>query len=146
MDRKVFTSKTIKDIFYEVVSEGWLDKDTYLITFQTMTDADGDDFHMEVEYHKDTDEIVYTRCYEYEVMDGTDYVSNCFKRDIEEYLLKKVGVIDEEETIITSTIEFKLKVAVPLDMTISEYNELLKNITINASELKGVKLLGVEKK
>ena len=146
MDRKVFTSKTIKDVFYEVVSEGWLDKDTYLITFQTMTDADGDDFHMEVEYHKDTDEIVYTRCYEDEVMDGTDYVSNCFKRDIEEYLLKKVGVIDEEETIITSTIEFKLKVAVPLDMTISEYNELLKNITIDASELKGVKLLGVEKK
>ena len=146
MDRKVFTSKTIKDIFYEVVGEGWMDKDTYLIVFQPMTDADGDDFHMEVEYHKDTDEIVYARCYEDEVMVGTDYVSNCFKLQIEEYLLKKVGVIDEEETIITSTIEFKLKVAVPLDMTISEYNELLKNITINASELKGVKLLGVEKK
>ena len=144
--RKVFTSKTIKNIFYEVLREGWMDKDTYLIVFQTMTDADGDDFHMEVEYHKDSNEIVYIRCYEDEVMDGTDYVSNCFKRDIKEYLLKKVGVIDEEETIITSTIEFKLQVAVPLDMTISEYEELLKNITINASELNGVKLLGVEKK
>ena len=75
MANKKFTSNIIKEVVYEVMDEGWMDKDTYLIVFQTMTDVDGDDFHIEVEYHKDENEIVYTRCYDYEVIDGTDYVA-----------------------------------------------------------------------
>jgi len=132
---KKFTSNSIKEIFYEIVGEKWMDKNTYLIVFQTMTDADGDEFHLEVEYHKDEDEIHYTRCYEDEVMDGTLYVSPQFKKQIEEYILQKVGVISNDEFISTRDISVELKLAVPKDMTLGEFQEWLKECTIEVNRL-----------
>ena len=132
---KKFTSNSIKEIFYEIVREEWMDVHTYLIVFQTMTDVDGDEFHLEVEYHSDKDEIYYTRCYEDEVMDGTWYVSPQFKKQIEEYILQKVGVISNDEFISTRDISVELKLAVPKDMTLGEFQEWLKECTIEVNRL-----------
>ena len=144
---KKFTSNSIKEVFYEIVGEGWMDKDTYVIVFQEMTDSDGDEFHIEVEYHKDYNEIVYTRCYEDEVVEGSEYVSPCFQKQIEEYLLKKVGVINENDTITETTIEVKLKLAVPLNMSIGEYESWLDCLSINVTNgEKDIKILEINKK
>ena len=133
--KKVFTSAKMADIFYEVIGEKWMDKDTYLIVFQTMTDKDGDDFHIEVEFHKDDGNIYYSRCYEEEVVDGTAFVSPCFKKQIEEYILQKVGVISDDEFIITKEISVELKLAVPKGMTIGEFQEWLKESFIEVNRL-----------
>jgi hypothetical protein len=134
MSRK-FTSNSTKEIFYKVVEEKWMDKNTYLIVFQTMTDMDGDEFHLEVEYHKDEDKICYILCYEDEVMDGTLYVSPQFKNMIEEYILQEVGVISNDEFISTRNISVELKLAVPKDMTLGEFQEWLKECTIEVNRI-----------
>ena len=134
MTKKKFTSKNISDVFYEVVGEGWMDKNTYLIVFQEMTDADGDVYHLEVEYHKDENEIFYTRCYDDEVIDGTMYVSPCFKKQIEEYILKQVGVLDKDSFFNTQKVEVELKLGVPKDMSVGELHEFLDMVKEELAE------------
>ena len=131
----IFTSKSIAEIFYEIVGEKWLDKNTYLIVFQTMTDKDGDDFHIEVEFHKDDGNIYYSRCYEEEVVDGAAFVSPCFKKQIEEYILQKAGVISEDEMLVTKEISVELTLAVPKSMTMGEFQEWLKESFIEVNRL-----------
>ena len=144
----IFTSKTIAEIFYEIVGEKWMDKDTYLIVFQTMTDKDGDDFHIEVEYHKDESRITYTRVYEHEVVDGTAFVSPCFKKQIEEYILRQVGVLRTDSFLNTQTIEVELRLDVPKDMTMGEFDQWLKDLAIEVKspEADRIRVLGINNK
>lgn len=144
----IFTSKTIAEIFYEIVGEKWMDKDTYLIVFQTMTDKDGDDFHIEVEYHKDESRITYTRVYEHEVVDGTAFVSPCFKKQIEEYILRQVGALRTDSFLNTQTIEVELKLDVPKDMTMGEFDQWLKDLAIEVKspEADRIRVLGINNK
>ena len=149
MANKKFTSNIIKEVVYEVMDEGWMDKDTYLIVFQTMTDVDGDDFHIEVEYHKDENEIVYTRCYDYEVIDGTDYVAPCFKKQINEYILRQVGKLREDSCICKETVEVELTLDVPLDMSVGEFEKWLKDeikVSVMTPLDSKVEILKIEKK
>ena len=149
MANKKFTSNIIKEVVYEIVGEGWMDKDTYLIVFQTMTDADGDDFHTEVEYHKDENEIVYTRCYDYEVIEGTDYISPCFKKQIDEYILRQVGKLREGSCISKQTVEVELTLDVPLDMSVGEFEKWLKDeikVSVMTPLDSKVEILKIEKK
>jgi hypothetical protein len=146
---KKFTSNSIKEIVYEVVGEGWMDKDTYLVVFQTMTDIDGDDFHMEAEYHKGENEIFYTRCYDEEVIDGTMYVSPCFKKQIEEYILKQVGRLREGSFISKQKVEIELTLDVPLDMIVGEFKKWLKDelkVSVMTPIDSKVEILKIEKK
>lgn len=146
---KKFTSNSIKGIVYEVVGEGWMDKDTYLVVFQTMTDMDGNDFHMEAEYYKDENEIFYTRCYDDEAIDGTMYVSPCFKNQIEEYILKQVGKLREGSMLNKQKVEIELTLGVPLDMTIHEFKKWLKdelNVSVMTPLDSKVEILKIEKK
>ena len=146
---KKFTSNSIKEIVYEVVGEGWMDKDTYLVVFQTMTDMDGDDFHVEAEYHKDENEIFYTRCYGEEVIDGTMYVSPCFKKQIEEYILQQVGKLRKGSVISKQKVEVELTLDVPLDMTVGEFEKWLKNdikVSVMTPLDSKVEILKIEKK
>ena len=153
-EKKVFKSKFFLDLFYEVMDEYWLDEDTYVIIFQDMTDSDGDTYHLEVEYHKDEEEITYTRVYEFENVHDM-LPSHVFKKQIDEYILQQVGVIGENDTIIDTTIEVKLRLAVPLDMKVSEYEEYLDSLFIEINRLvptdkeeliNKVKVLRIEKK
>lgn len=147
--RKKFTSNSIKEIVYEVVGEGWMDKNTYLVVFQTMTDMDGDDFHMEAEYHKDENEIFYTRCYDDEVIDGTMYVSPCFKKQIEEYILQQVGKLRKGSAISKQKVEIELTLDVPLDMTVGEFEKWLKDelkVSVMTPLDSKVEILKIEKK
>jgi hypothetical protein len=132
---KKFTSKFFLDTFYEIVGEKWMDNNTYLVVFQTMSDKDDNDFHIEAEYHKDDDMIYYSRCYKDEVVDGSAFVSHCFKKQIEEYILQKVGVINENEMLVTKEISVELKLGVPKDMTIGEFQEWLKESFIEVNRL-----------
>lgn len=133
--KKVFTSTKMADIFYEVQDEYWLDDETYVIIFQDMVDADGDEFHLEVEYHKDEERVTYTRVYEYENVEASDLVSPCFKKPIEEYILQKAEVISEDEFIITKEIGVELKLAVPKAMSVGEFQEWLKESSIEVNRL-----------
>jgi len=90
---KKFTSKKIPEVIYEIVGEYWLDDSTYVIIFKDMVDADGDTYHLEVEYHKDEKRVTYTRVYDYENVEASQFVSPCFKKQIEEYALQQVGVL-----------------------------------------------------
>lgn len=153
-EKKVFKSKFFLDLFYEVMDEYWLDEDTYVIIFQDMTDVDGDTYHLEVEYHKDEEEITYTRVYEYENVHDM-FPSHVFKKQIDEYILQQVGVIGKNDTLIDTTIEVKLRLAVPLDMKVCEYEEYLDSLFIEINRLvptdkeeliNKVKVLRIEKK
>ena len=126
MAKKKFTSKSIPDVFYEVVGEEWMDEDTYLIVFQEMTDADGDVYHLEVEYHKDEDEIFFVRVYEYDTLSGREYVSPCFVKQIEEYILKQVGKLRKDSMLTKHNVEVELTLDVPLDMTVGEFENWVK--------------------
>jgi hypothetical protein len=148
MAKKKFTSESIPDVFYEVLGEEWMDEDTYLIVFQEMTDADGDVYHLEVEYHKDENEIFFVRVYEYDTLSGREYVSPCFVKQIEEYILLQVGVLREGNFINNHTIEVELKLNMPKDMTVDEFNEWLNNLTVNvkSSQADKIKILKVKQK
>ena len=117
--KKVFTSTKMADIFYEV-------QDEY---------CDGDTFHLEVEYHADEERVTYTRVYEYENVEASAFVSPCFKKQMEEYILQKVGVISEDEMLVTKEISVELTLAVPKSMTMGEFQEWLKESFIEVNRL-----------
>jgi hypothetical protein len=146
---KKFTSKFFLDTFYEVMDEYWLDEDTYVIVFQDMTDVNGDIFHLEVEYHKDEERITYTRVYEFENVEASLFVSHVFKKQIDEYILQQVGVLDKDSFLTTQSIEVELKLGVPKDMTIGEFQEWLKECFVEVNRLRAtdrVKILEINNK
>lgn len=128
MAKKVFTSKFFTNLFYEVLEEMWIDDDTYVIVFQDMVDKDYDTFHLEVEYHKDEDRVTFTRVYEHENVSGDYLVAADFKKDIEEYILKQVGVING--MLAKQKIAVELTLDVDPSMSIDELNEWLMNLKL----------------
>lgn len=134
MAKKKFTNKNYPEIVYEVVDEGWLDDETYVIVFNEMTDVDGDVFHLEVEYHKDEEEVTYTRVYDYENVEASCFVTPCFKRQMEEYILQQVGVLDKDSLFSTQKVEVELKLVVPKDMTAGELHEFLDMVKKELAE------------
>lgn len=130
---KKFTSNLIRDVFYEVIDEGWLDNETYIMAFQEMTDGDGDTYHLEVEYHSDEERIVYTRVYDYDTLSGEEYVSSCFRKQMEEYILRKVGVLDDNNLLFNRTISVDLKLGIPKDMSVGEFEGWLKKLELSVS-------------
>lgn len=146
---KKFTSSSIPDVFYEVLDEKWIDEDTYVIVFQDMLDVDGDEYHLEVEYHKDEDEIFFIRVYEHDTLIGREYVSPCFVKQIEEYILKQVGKLDKDSMFTKHTINVELTLGIPLDMSVGEFQDWLKNdlkVSVMTSIDSKVNILKVNKK
>jgi len=133
MANKKFTSKSIPDVFYEVVGEGWMDDKTYIIVFQEMTDADGDVYHLEVEYHKDENEVFFVRVYEYDTLSGREYVSPCFVKQIEEYILHQVGVV--KGMLAKQKIGIELTLDIDPSVTVAELEEWLKELTIGVTAM-----------
>ena len=129
---KKFVNKNIPEVVYEDVGEGWLDKNTYVIVFAEMTDVDGDTYHLEVEYHKDEKRITYTRDYDYENVEASMFVSPCFKKQIEEYVLQQVGVLREGSFLNTQNVSLKLELDIPKDTTIGELREFLNSLKFEA--------------
>ena len=134
MAKKKFTSKNYPEIVYEVVYEGWIDDETYVIVFNQMTDVDGDTYHLEVEFHKDENRVTYTRVYDYENVEASCFVTPCFKRQMEEYILKQVGVLDKDTFFNTQKVEIELKLGVPNDMTTGELHEFLDMVKEELAE------------
>lgn len=128
--KKIFTSNAMPEIFYQVMGEGWLDDDTYVIVFQDMVDVDGDIFHMEVEYHKDEERITYTRVYDYENVDGTLFISPCFKKQIDEYILQQVGVLRNGSVYVTKEISVELVMDVPEKTSMGEFHDWLQDLSV----------------
>lgn len=129
---KKFVNKNIPEVVYEVVGGGWLDKDTYVIAFKEMKDVDGDTYHLEVEYHKDEKRITYTRVYDYENVEASMFVSPCFKKQIEEYVLRQVGVLREGSFLNTQNVSLELALDIPKDTTIGELREFLNSLKFEA--------------
>ena len=125
---KKFTSTKIPEIVYEVIDEIWIDKDTYVVVFNEMRAIDGDTYHLEVEYHKDEDKFIYTRVYAYENVEAFEFVSPCFRKQIEEYVLQQVGVLQEESFLTTQSISLELELNVPNDTSIGEMREFLNSL------------------
>lgn len=134
MAKKKFTNKNYPEIVYEVVDEGWLDDETYVIVFNEMTDVDSDVYRLEVEYHKDEEEVTYTRVYDYENVEASCFVTPCFKRQMEEYILQQVGVLDKDSLFSTQKVEVELKLVVPKDMTAGELHEFLDMVKEELAE------------
>ena len=132
MAKKKFTNKNYPEIVYEVVYEGWIDDETYVIVFNEMTDVDGDTYHLEVEYHKDENRVTYTRVYDYENVEASMFVSPCFKKQIEEYVLQQVGVLREGSFLNTQNVSLELELDVPKDTTIGELREFLNSLKFEA--------------
>lgn len=128
MANKKFISTKIPEVVYEIIGEGWLDKDTYFIDFDQMTDVDGDTYYLEVEYHKDEERITYTRVYDYENVEASNLVSPCFKKQIEEYMLQQVGVLREGSSVIEQEVVTWLTLDVPKDASIGELREFLNSL------------------
>jgi len=129
---KKFTSKKAPEIVYEVVGENWLDKDTYVVVFKEMKDIDGDTYHLEAEYHKDENDITYTRVYDYENVEASEFVSPYFKKQIEEYVLQQVGVLREGSFLNTQNVSLELELDIPKDTTIGELREFLNSLKFEA--------------
>lgn len=125
---KKFTSDKIPEIVYEVVDEKWLDKNTYVVVFNDMIDVDNDTYHLEVEYHKDEDKITYTRVYEYENVEAFEFVSPCFRKQIEEYVLQQAGVLREGSFVTTQELVTWLKLDVPKDASMWELRKFLNEV------------------
>ena len=145
MAKKVFTSKFFKDLFYEVLDEMWIDDDTYVMVFQDMVDKDGDTFHLEVEYHKDEDRVTFTRVYEHENVNADYRVTAGFKKDIEEYILKQVGVVKGMLTKQKITLELDLDIDPKL--SVGALNTWLENLEVELkpkAEHPYVKAIGVK--
>ena len=134
MTKKKFTNKNYPEIVYEVVGEGWIDDETYVIVFNEMTDVDGDVYHLEVEFHKDENRVTYTRVYDYENVEASLFVSNAFKKQIDEYILQQVGVLDKDSFFNTQKIEVELKLGVPKDMSVGELHEFLDMVKEELAE------------
>ena len=146
MEKGKFVSRNIPEVFYEVVGEKWMDRNTYLVVFQTMTDVDGDNFHIEAEYHKDENKVYYSCCYSNEVLDGTQCVSSIFKRQIEEYISKKVGILREGSFVHKRKIQVELTLDVPNGATMGELYEWLGELTIEVKSPKAdfIKVIDVK--
>lgn len=129
--KKKFTSVSMPEIFYEVMGEGWIDEDTYVIVFQEMTDVDGDVFHLEVEYHKDEDGITYTRVYDHENVGASHLVSVCFKKQINEYILQQVGVLRKGSVFVTKEISVELVMDVPQGTRMGEFQDFLQDLKVD---------------
>ena len=144
---KKFTNKNYPEIFYEVIDEGWLDEDTYVIVFQNMLDVDGDEYHLEVEYHKDENRITYTRVYDYENVSAEYLISSCYKRDIDEYILRQCEVIDEDMFISTQEVSVSLKLGVSENTSVGDLHEFLETAKTEMAEYaktlygKGIKVI-----
>ena len=132
MAKKKFVNKNIPEVSYEIVGEEWLDEDTYVIVFAEMTDVDGDVYHLEVEYHKDEKRITYTRVYDYENVEASMFVSPCFKKQIEEYVLQQVGVLREGSFLNSQNVSLELELDIPKDTTIGELREFLNSLKFEA--------------
>lgn len=130
MAKKKFTNKNYPEIVYEVVDEGWIDEDTYVIVFQDMVDVDGGTFRMEVEYHKDEERITYTRVYDYENVDGKMFISPCFKKQIDEYILQQVGVLRKGSVYVTKEISVELVMDVPEKTSMGEFHDWLQDLSV----------------
>jgi len=141
-EKKIFTSNVMPEIFYQVLAEEWIDEDTYVIVFQNMVDVDGDTFHMEVEYHKDEERITYTRVYDYENVDGKMFISPCFKKQIDEYILQQVGVLRNGSVYVTKEISVELVMDVPQDTSMGEFQDFLRDLKV---EIVGTKMPRDEK-
>ena len=128
MAKKKFTSKKIPEVSYEIVGENWLDDDTYVIVFKEMIDVDGDTYHLEVEYHEDEKRITYTRVYDYENVEASKFVSPCFRKQIEEYVLQQVGVLREGSFVTEQEVVTWLKLDVPKDTSMVELREFLNSL------------------
>ena len=151
MANKKFTSNKIPEIVYEVIDEGWMDKDTYVIVFNDMTDSDGDVFHLEVEFHEDEDRVTYTRVYDNENVEASQFVSPCFKPQIEEYILQQVGKINKDCFINEQTINVGLTLEIPKGTTIGELHEFIKSLKVEVIHTKTprdekIKILSIENK
>ena len=149
MVKKKFINKNIPEVSYEIVGEGWLDKNTYVIVFAEMTDVDGDVYHLEVEYHKDEEKVTYTRVYDYENVEASQFVSPCFKKQIEEYALRQVGKLRADSMLTKQKVEVELTLDVPLDMTVGEVENWLKNelkVNVITPLDSKVEILKIEKK
>lgn len=125
---KKFISTKVPEIAYEVVGGGWIDDDTYVVVFNDMTDVDGDTYHLEVEYHKDEKRITYTRVYDYENVEAYQFVSPCFRKQIEEYVLQQVGVLREGSFLNTQNVSLELELDIPKDTSIGELREFLNSL------------------
>lgn len=125
---KKFTSKKAPEVVYEVVDEKWLDKDTYVVAFNEMKSIIGDTYHLEVEYHKDEKRITYTRVYDYENVEAFEFVSPCFRKQIEEYVLQQVGVLREGSFVTEQEVVAWLKLDVPQDTSVGELREFLNSL------------------
>jgi len=128
MANKKFTSKKAPEVVYEVVDETWLDKDTYVVVFKEMTDVDCDTYHLEAEYHKDENEVTFTRVYEFGTLSGVEYVSPCFRKQIEEYMLQQVGVLREGSFVTEQEVVTWLKLGVPKGTSMGELHEFLNSL------------------
>lgn len=129
--KKRFCSKFFKGLFYEVISEGWLDNTTYVVIFQEMKDIDGDSYHIEAEYHKDEKRVTFVRVYDYEVLDAECYILPILKNQIEAYVLTKVGEVAENSIIIKHPISIELKLAIPETLSVGELSEWLSSLEVN---------------
>jgi len=151
MEKKKFTNKNYPEIVYEVVGEDWIDDETYVIVFNEMTDVDGDVFHLEVEFHKDENRVTYTRVYDYENVEASCFITPCFKRQMEEYILQQVGVLRKGSFLNTQNVSLELELDIPKDTTIGELNEWLATLkfevvhTMTPKDEK-IKLLSVKNK
>jgi hypothetical protein len=132
MAKKKFVNKNIPEVSYEIVGEEWFDEDTYVIVFNEMTDVDGDTYHLEVEYHKDEERVTYTRVYDYENVEASQFVSPCFKKQIEEYTLQQVGVLREGSFLNTQNVSLELELDIPKDTTIGELRKFLNSLKFEA--------------
>ena len=125
---KKFTSTKIPEVVYEVVGGGWLDKDTYVVVFKEMTDVDCITYHLEIEYHKNEDKFTYTRVYDYGSVEAFKFVSPCFRKQIEEYVLQQVGVLREGSYVTEQEVVTWLKLDVPKDTSVGELREFLNSL------------------
>lgn len=145
--KKIFKSKFFNTI-YEVQDESWIDKDTYVVIFQDMKDAENETYHLEVEYHKDEDKFTYTKVYEHERLNGEFNTIDYYKTQIRQYILKKVGKIPQDNIILSSFIHLKVEVVVPSNMTMSEYNAWFNDklkVEVKSNDDRLIKIIKVTK-
>jgi len=128
MAKKKFTSTKIPEIVYEVIDEKWLDDDTYVVVFNEMKDEDCLTYHLEVEYHKDEDKITYTRVYSFDIVEAFMFVSPCFRKQIEEYVLQQVGVLRKGSFVTEQEVVTWLKLDIPQDTSVGELREFLNSL------------------
>lgn len=157
MAQKTFKGKSSIDIKLTILEEYWLDDDTYVIIFNDISDNDGELFHIEVEYHKDEDRVTFTSVYEYENVNGIPYlkIGESLHKEIEEYILQQVNVLDKDSMLVKRNINVELTLGVPKDMTIGEFQEWLNIAYVEVNRLVAtkdeklankVKILAVENK